>query len=162
MPDNITAIFGEWAPQLKVMLQVAVALVLGGIIGLERELAHKPAGFRTHMLVAGACALLMGAGDMVISNYAQSELAPLVRGDPIRIIHSIIIGISFLGAGTIVKERDDRQIAGLTTAATILLAGIIGIVVAINNAILAAGVTLMVIVVLRALNIIEKWTGKPK
>ncbi|MEZ4682668.1 MAG: MgtC/SapB family protein [Caldilineaceae bacterium] len=82
-----------WA-QLQILGYVVIAMALAATIGFEREHADKPAGLRTHMLVAGAAALLVGLSDMVIMS---SEIDPtLVRSDPIRIIEAIITGMSFL------------------------------------------------------------------
>ncbi|HEV8341888.1 MAG TPA: MgtC/SapB family protein, partial [Candidatus Binatia bacterium] len=59
----------DWLTQLTIIGEVALAILLGGIIGIEREVANKPAGFRTHMLVAGAAALLVGLGDALIRRF---------------------------------------------------------------------------------------------
>ena len=84
------------ALQLRIILDVAGALVLGGLIGLERESAHKPAGFRTHMLVAGAAALLMALGDPLLSTYQDHVAAETLRADPIRLFEAIVTGIGFI------------------------------------------------------------------
>ena len=89
--------------ELKVTGQVAVAMVLGGLIGLERETANKPAGFRTHMLVAGAAALLVGLGHALIEEFDRHTGLRL-QSDPIRIVEAIVTGVSFLGAGTIFRR----------------------------------------------------------
>ena len=162
MTEFLQDIVGNWLPQLRVIVQVAVALVLGGIVGLERELAHKPAGFRTHMLVAAASAMLMGIGNMMLDIYSAPEVSAIVRFDPIRIIQSIVLGISFLGAGTIFKHSDMDQVAGLTTAATILFAGVIGITVGLNQIVLAIGVTFLVVIVVHSLSKIEGWANKER
>mgnify|MGYP000243991601 CR=1 FL=1 len=162
MTEFFQELAGDWIPQLKIIAQVALALALGGIIGLEREIAHKPAGFRTHMLVAAAAATLMGLGNMMLEIYSAPEVSDIVRFDPIRIIQSIVLGISFLGAGTIFKHGDMDQIAGLTTAATILFAGVIGITVGLNQIVLAIGVTFLVLIVVHSLSKMEAWTNKKK
>jgi len=89
-------------------------------MGLERELAQKPAGLRTHMLVAGASSLLVVLGDVMIANYSTSSFVQAIQTDPIRIMEAIITGISFLGAGTIIFRNQDETVEGLTTAASIL------------------------------------------
>lgn len=143
--------------QLGMLAEVALAMLLGGIIGFERELADKPAGFRTHMLVAGAAALLVGLGDSLLIRFGGNEF---VRSDPIRIVEAIITGISFLGAGTIFRRSRGEQVEGLTTAASILLCAAIGISVALQRFTLAFGVTLLSLLVLRGLTYVEKWMDR--
>ncbi len=139
--------------QLGILGEVALAMLLGGLIGFERELADKPAGFRTQMLVAGAAALLVGLGDALLARFATSQL---VQSDPIRIVEAIVTGISFLGAGTIFRRSRSEQVEGLTTAASILLSAAVGISVALRQFTLAVGVTVLSLIVLRGLTIIEK------
>lgn len=150
----------NWLMQFEIIGEVALAMLLGGIIGFERELADKPAGFRTQMLVAGAAALLVGLGDaMVLRFVSESKLH--VTADPIRIVEAIITGISFLGAGTIFRRDQSEQVQGLTTAASILLCAAVGISVALRQFVLAIGVTLLALIVLRGLTGLEnRITGK--
>ncbi len=145
--------------QLQIIGEVALAMLLGGLIGLEREVANRPAGFRTHMLVAGAAALFVGLGDVLVAHFSTSKLAPLIRSDPYRIIGAIVTGISFLGAGTIFRRHQSEHIEGLTTAASILLASAVGISIALRQMVLALGITILVLLVLRGLRFIEKWLG---
>ncbi len=119
----------NWIIQFEIIGEVALAMLLGGVIGFERELADKPAGFRTQMLVAGAAALLVGLGDAMMLRFV-SESKLQVTADPIRIVEAIITGISFLGAGTIFRRDQSEQVQGLTTAASILLCAAVGISVA--------------------------------
>jgi hypothetical protein len=101
----------DWLTQLQVIAEVALAILLGGVIGIERELANKPAGFRTHMLVAGSAALLVGLGEALVQRFATSDYAAIIQSDPMRIVGAIITGISFLGAGTIF--RHETQVGGV-------------------------------------------------
>lgn len=151
----------NWLMQLEVIGEVALAMLLGGVIGFERELADKPAGFRTQMLVAGAAALLVGLGDAMMSRF-MSDPKLSVTGDPIRIVEAIITGISFLGAGTIFRRDQSEQVQGLTTAASILLCAAVGISVALRQFILAIGVTVLALVVLRGLTGLENRLSKKK
>ena len=145
----------NWLMQFEIIGEVALAMLLGGIIGFEREMADKPAGFRTQMLVAGAAALLVGLGDaMVLRFVSESKLQ--VTADPIRIVEAIITGISFLGAGTIFSRDHSEQVQGLTTAASILLCAAVGISVALRQFVLAMGVTMLALIVLRGLTGVEK------
>ncbi|MDZ7681320.1 MAG: MgtC/SapB family protein [Fodinibius sp.] len=148
-----------WTPIIKVVF----AMFLGGLMGLERELANKPAGLRTHMLVAGASSLLVVLGDIMITQYGSSSLAQVIQTDPIRIMEAIITGISFLGAGTIIFRNRDETVEGLTTAASILFAAAIGIAVALQQYVLASILTVIAIVILLGLGYIEhfiKWLQK--
>ncbi len=139
---------------------VLFAIFLGSLIGLERELASKPAGLRTHMLVSGASALLVVLGDVMISQYSNGPVVEAIQADPIRIMEAIITGISFLGAGTIIFRNQQETVEGLTTAASILFAASIGITVALNQYMLAAILTVIVIVILLGLGYIERIIAK--
>ncbi len=141
--------------QLWPLVYVAVAMLLGASIGWERETADKPAGLRTHMLVAGAAALLVTLGDTMIAQVDVSTGTTPVRTDPIRIIEAIITGISFLGAGTIIYHRSEQAVEGLTTAASILFAASVGISVGLKQFTLAIGVTFLALVALRGVNYIQ-------
>lgn len=145
--------------QFEVIGEVALAMLLGGIIGFEREMADKPAGFRTQMLVAGASALLVGLGDALMRRFVGEAHTSV---DPIRIVEAIVTGISFLGAGTIFRRSESEQVQGLTTAASILLCAAVGISVALRQFILAVGVTVLALIVLRGLTGVEKWLNKKR
>jgi putative Mg2+ transporter-C (MgtC) family protein len=145
-----------WMPTAKVLF----AILLGSLIGLERELAQKPAGLRTHMLVCGASALLVVLGDIMIANYSSGPVVKAIQADPIRIMEAIITGISFLGAGTIIFRSQKESVEGLTTAASILFAAAIGITVALQEFILASILTVIVIVILFGLGYIERLIKK--
>jgi putative Mg2+ transporter-C (MgtC) family protein len=129
---------------------------MGAIIGLEREFKDKPAGLRTHMLVAGAAALLVSLGDVVTNQFHLELGGQVVQADPIRIMEAVITGVSFLGAGTIIRSRAGGQVEGLTTAATLLVAAALGICIALSQIVLALGVTALVLITLRGLGLAEK------
>jgi putative Mg2+ transporter-C (MgtC) family protein len=107
------------------------------VIGFEREWARRPAGLRTHMLVGVSATLLMSLGDALIGEFASASGSAAIETDPVRLIQAIIVGISFLGAGTIVHQADAR-VEGLTTAASILLTAAVAIAVAIDRVALAS------------------------
>lgn len=133
--------------QLQVLLHVSLAMALGSMVGYEREQADKPAGLRTHMLVAGAAALLTTLGNIVVGAITDGDAHITV--DPIRILEAIVTAVGFLGAGTILRHRDGTQIEGLTTAASLLLTAGVGISVGLRQFILAVGVVVLTLVVLR-------------
>lgn len=144
-----------WVP----ISEVIFAMFLGGLMGFERELAKKPAGLRTHMLVAGASALLVVLGEIMISNYSTSPMVEAIQADPIRIMEAIITGISFLGAGTIIFKNQDETVEGLTTAASILFAASIGIAVALKQYALSTILVVIAIVILLGLGYLERFVG---
>ena len=96
---------------VRVALRMFAALIIGTVIGLQRELTHKPAGLRTHLLVALGTALLVVAA--VNANMKSADVS--------RVIQGLITGIGFLGGGTILKLTQEHEIRGLTTAAGIWL-----------------------------------------
>lgn len=152
----------EFDPQWGVVLKVAVSIFLGGLIGLEREWASKPAGFRTHMLIAGASTLFVLLGNIMIKQFGETTVPESLQTDPIRIMEAIITGISFLGAGTIIFKDQINTVEGLTTAASILFVAGIGIAVALDLYILSFVLTIMVILILLVLGFVQnKIEGYP-
>lgn len=106
-----------------VLLRLGCAMLIGAVVGTEREYTHRPAGMRTHMLVAiGACAV-MTTSQMIFAQYRAYGATP----DPARLSAQVITGMGFLGAGTIMKEG--VTIKGLTTAASIWATACMGIAV---------------------------------
>jgi putative Mg2+ transporter-C (MgtC) family protein len=147
--------------EIDILLKVIIAVCLGGIIGIERELARKPAGIRTHMFVAGAATLVMAISTVLINEY--NATFGNVQSDPVRVIEAIIVGISFIGAGTVLKSEKDHNVYYLTTAASILFASGIGITVALEKYWLAFSLTLLVILVNSAVGGAEqRFLGKGK
>lgn len=145
--------------EIDILLKVIVAVSLGGIIGIERELAKKPAGIRTHMFVAGAAALVMSLSTLVINEF--NATFGKVQSDPVRVVEAIIVGISFIGAGTVLKSEKDHNVYYLTTAASILFASGIGLTVALERYWLALALTGLVVAVNAAVGGVEqKYLGK--
>ena len=141
--------------QLHALGWIALSGLLGGIIGLEREFRHKPAGLRTHLLVAASATLLVLLGLDVVEMFNDPLKKDLLRADPIRIIQAIIVGLSFIGAGTVIHQ-DKQEVEGLTTASSLLFTAAIGITVAVGLWFLAAALTLLVVVCLIALGWLER------
>jgi putative Mg2+ transporter-C (MgtC) family protein len=88
---------------------------------------------RTHMLVAGGAALLMALGDVILDHFDIKVGHAAVQSDPIRIIEAVITGVSFLGAGTIIRRGSTDAVEGLTTAASLLFVGGVGVTVALSR-----------------------------
>jgi putative Mg2+ transporter-C (MgtC) family protein len=139
------------AIQLEILGYLVLAMFLGGLIGFERERADKPAGLRTHMLVAGSAALLTGLGEVLIPHFGINT--NLVQADPIRIIEAVITGISFLGAGTIIRRK--AEVEGLTTASSLFFVAALGICIALSQFLVAVGATVIVLLTLRVLKWLE-------
>ena len=130
------------------------ALLIGAMIGMERSLHGRPAGFRTHSLVCVASALLM-----LVTVYQNAWMTQVtidsIRTDPTRMAQGIMTGIGFLGAGVIFKEG--LTVRGLTTAASIWMTASIGILVGIGFWFAALVGTLATLVILSAFRTIENW-----
>ncbi len=136
---------------LNILLRAAVAVILGGILGWERENSGKSAGIRTHMLICLAAALFVALAELFIPHFRKGDdEIPEMRYDPIRILEAVVTGVSFLGAGMIFVSRGSERIKGLTTAAAILVTAAVGIMVGLQRYLLGAGVTLLAILVLHS------------
>jgi putative Mg2+ transporter-C (MgtC) family protein len=122
------------AVEIMIIIQMVLSIVLGAVIGLERERNHKPAGVRTHMFVCfGACLFTISS-------------ILFVGGDPARVAASIVTGIGFIGAGTIIAAKD--RILGITTAASLWTTAAIGILVGINAIGIAIVATFLALTIL--------------
>lgn len=133
--------------QIQLLGKLVLAVILGGAIGLERELKAKPAGLRTNILICVGATLLTDVS-ITISVVGTTRL-----GDPSRIAAQIVSGVGFLGAGTIMQGSG--MVTGLTSAATIWVVAAIGIAVGSGNYIGATGATALVAIVLAWLGRVE-------
>jgi putative Mg2+ transporter-C (MgtC) family protein len=139
----------NWLYQLELAIKVTIAGIFSGIIGFERELANRPAGLRTHALIGSAAALLVGVSDLLVGHFVSESVPAILRADPIRVVEAIVTGTAFVGAGTIFRHRSEGSVEGLTTAASLLLAACIGIVVAMGQLLLAGLIVLLSLILLR-------------
>jgi putative Mg2+ transporter-C (MgtC) family protein len=142
-----------WDEQLWVISNTAIAMVLGGLVGVEREMSNRPAGFRTHMLVAGASALLLGIGMTWLQHTREIAPGMQVQSDPLRLVEAVIAGVAFIGAGTIFSRGQKQTIAGITTAASLLMVSVIGVAAGLSYHLLAIGATVLTLATLTVL----KW-----
>lgn len=140
---------------LWMLADLALAMLLGGIIGFERELKDRPAGFRTHMLVAGGAALLVCIGQSVLLD-ARFENIPNLAVDPLRLVEAVVAGVAFIGAGTIFASRERNTVIGITTAASLLIVAVIGIAIAFGYYVLGVGGATLTLLVLTVLDRIER------
>jgi putative Mg2+ transporter-C (MgtC) family protein len=145
----------QWQAQLQIVGTIVVAAILGGIVGMEREMADRPAGLRTHAILAAAACMLVSLPDALLEYYAAESTSNVLRADPIRIVEAVVTGTAFLGAGTIFRDRKKGAVEGLTTAASLLLVGAIGMAVALNQLVTAVLVTLLTLLLLRAAGIFK-------
>ncbi len=118
----------EW----KILGEVLGGMVLGGIVGFEREMKNKAAGLRTHMIVCSASVLLVNLSNLLIGEFLQAYPDRSIKADPTHVIVAIISGIAFIGAGTIIRQAEGGTV-GLTTASSLLFTTAIGMGIAIGK-----------------------------
>jgi putative Mg2+ transporter-C (MgtC) family protein len=135
--------------RLELLVQLILAVLLGGAVGLERELKGKPAGLRTTILIT------LGATLFTVLSYRMGAAA---QGDPGRIAAQVLTGVGFIGAGTILHMRG--AVTGLTSAATIWVVAAIGMSVGARAYIEALGATLVVMLVLAGLGPAEHFLAR--
>ena len=130
---------------LSIVIRIAVAVLLGGIIGFERGMKNRPAGLRTYMLVCVGSCLIMLTNQYIYQVFKT--------GDPVRMGAQVVSGIGFLGAGTIVVTRRN-QIKGLTTAAGLWASAAVGLTIGIGlyEAAVIGGTVIFLV-----LSIIHRW-----
>jgi putative Mg2+ transporter-C (MgtC) family protein len=130
-----------------VILRLVLSVILGGLIGFERQMHRRTAGLRTNILVClGSCLV------MLVSQYMFEIYKNEVEIDPSRIAASIITGIGFLGAGAIIRARDKEVVLGLTTAACLWVVAGIGMAIGCgfySAALVTTALTLIVLFFLR-------------
>jgi putative Mg2+ transporter-C (MgtC) family protein len=143
--------------EIDALIRILVATILGAMLGLEREMTAKPAGLRTHMLVAEGAALFM-VGAILLAE--QTDTGPFAVIDPTRVGSTIVTGVGFLGAGMILRSGD--RVQGLTTAAGIWVAAAIGMLVGSGFFLVAIFGTIVSLLTLVGLRIIEKRLLRPR
>jgi putative Mg2+ transporter-C (MgtC) family protein len=142
------------------LLRVAAAMLLGGVLGFEREIGKHAAGLRTHMMIAGAAALIVGLGDSVAEHFQQERYRDLLQVDPVRLIEAVVASVGFVAAGTILRSQRSDRVSGLTTASSLVMAAAIGIAAGIGNYVIAAGVSVMCVIVLALFRRVEDRVGR--
>jgi putative Mg2+ transporter-C (MgtC) family protein len=146
-----------WNDELAILLRIGLAILLSGLVGLERELADKSAGLRTHMLVGGAAVLMVDLGNLLVLE--RPDVGHLST-DPIRILEAIVVGISFLGTGMIFRREGSEAVTGLTTAASLLFTAGVAVAVALDRYVLSVGATALILLINRGLIHIEARLGE--
>jgi putative Mg2+ transporter-C (MgtC) family protein len=145
MADVFASLHPQW---LSLLARLGLAVVLGGVVGLERELSGKPAGLRTNLLICVGAALLTDLS-LVVAARAHAGM----NADPARIAAQVVSGIGFLGAGTIIQARGG--VMGLTTAATLWVVAAIGMAAGAGAYAEAVWTTVVVMAVLVLLGRVE-------
>jgi len=147
--DELTRVLPDTQQIVRVCIRLVGALLIGTVVGLQRELTHKPAGLRTHMLVAlGTALFILGASE---SGMHPDSLS--------RIIQGLATGIGFLGAGAIMKLTSEREIHGLTTAAGVWMTAAASAAAALGQLAVALMGTIAGLLVLAAFRNLEKQLG---
>src|SRR5213075_496064 len=125
------------------LVAMLVSTALAALVGWEREMGHKPAGLRTHVLVCMGSTMFV-----LVTRHAMTDFAPEgahLNVDPTRIIHGVNTGVGFLGAGSIL--RHEGYVHGLTTAASVWMVSAIGVAVGVHAYPLAIGATVLALIV---------------
>ena len=138
--------------ELEFILRIFIASVLGGAIGLEREYRDKAAGFRTHFLVALGSALFMIISVYGFEGVLTGDFNAPIRLDVSRIAAQVVSGIGFIGAGTIIFQKSENIVRGLTTAAGVWVVAAIGLACGGGMYVLATAATVLVLAGLEAFN----------
>lgn len=134
--------------ELEFVPRMVVAFAVGAALGFERERRRKPAGLKTHVLVALASAMLMSLSELV------QERGGAAIGDPVRMAQGVLTGIGFIGAGTIIRQGD--SVIGITTAGTIWMAAALGLVAGGGFYVLAVSGAVLAIIAVNGLEWLER------
>src|SRR5690349_16122755 len=136
----------------RVVIRLLAAFILGGLVGIQRERTHKPAGLRTHMLVClGTTVFVVTLGAVGMAFDAQS-----------RVIQGIITGLGFIGGGSILKLSQEHEIKGLTTAAGLWMTAAIGVTVGLGALGIAIGATIVTLLILALARKVEKFVQRSR
>lgn len=148
--EELTSGLPDTRQLARVVIRMTAAVLLGAVIGYERERAGKEAGLRTHILVAlGTCVFVLAGSIYGMSSDGLS-----------RVIQGVVTGIGFLGAGSILKLNEERDIQGLTTAAGIWMTAAIGVAVGLGTLGLALVSTILTLIILTLIGQIDFKTRK--
>jgi putative Mg2+ transporter-C (MgtC) family protein len=145
-------------PEFKVLGRLFVAMVFGAIVGIDREVTARPAGLRTHMLVALAAAAFTII-TFELAEVFNGQAADGLKGDPIRIIEAVTAGVAFLAAGSIIQRRG--SVEGVTTGAGLWLAGALGLAAGAGYYTLGAIATVLALIVLTILRFLTPGNDPP-
>jgi putative Mg2+ transporter-C (MgtC) family protein len=135
----------------EILWRLGAAALAGFLLGLDREFARKPAGVRTHMLIAIGSALTIAVGTEFGGLFPNSV-------DPNRAIQGLVSAVGFIGAGVVIQRQDSKT--GLTTAAAVWMAGMIGLACGAGFYIAALTATALVLIILAPIKWLERWAER--
>jgi putative Mg2+ transporter-C (MgtC) family protein len=148
--EELTSGLPDTRQLVRLMIRLMAATLLGAVVGIERERAGKPAGLRTHILVSlGTAVFVLACSSVGMSSDGVS-----------RVIQGIATGIGFIGAGSILKLNEARDIQGLTTAAGIWMTAAVGVSVGLGSLGIALLSTLLTLLILAVMGSLEDRMGK--
>jgi putative Mg2+ transporter-C (MgtC) family protein len=143
--EELTSGLPDARQLVHVIIRLIAATLLGAVVGIEREKAGKPAGLRTHILVSlGTAVFVLACSGVGMSLDGLS-----------RVIQGIVTGIGFIGAGSILKLNEERDIQGLTTAASVWMTAAIGVAVGLGSLGVALLSTFLALVILSVVGALE-------
>jgi putative Mg2+ transporter-C (MgtC) family protein len=141
----------NWHEQLTTVGIAALAALFGGLIGFEREVWGKPAGLRTHALIAFACAMFIEVGRFLVDFYTVGHPVEALRIEVFGMLSGIAFAIGIVASGTV--ARVGGEVLHLTTAGTVLCAGIVGVATGLRQLIVAVAGTAVVV----SINVVGGW-----
>ena len=143
---------------VELLSRLVLAVVLGALIGAEREWADHPAGLRTHVTVAVGSALFAIVSAYGFFEFDRLRSETVLQADVTRVASNIVTGVGFLGGGAIIKEG--ASVKGLTTAASLWVIAAVGLAVGLGSYASAIGATVIVLVGLVGLRLPERWIAR--
>jgi len=150
--EELTSGLPDARQLVHVLIRLAAATLLGAVVGFQRERAGKPAGLRTHMLVTlGTAVFVLACSGVGMSSDGLS-----------RVIQGIVTGIGFIGAGSILKLSEERDVQGLTTAAGVWMTAAIGVAVGLGSLGVALLSTFFTLVILSLAGRLEHKGGESR
>ena len=142
-------------PEITIFVRLLLAAVLGGLIGIDREIKQRPAGLRTHMLIALAAAVFTIITFELIADGRLAGRAS--QADPIRVVEAVTAGVAFLAAGAIIQGRG--SVTGVTTGASMWLVAALGVACGAGDYSIAIMATILTLIILAVLSRLERWIG---
>ena len=147
----MTELAADWREQIATVGIATLAALFGALIGFEREVWGKPAGLRTHALIAFACAMFVDVGRFLVDFYAAGHPAEALRIEVFGMLSGVAFAIGIVASGTVAKVGG--EVLHLTTAGTVLCAGIVGVATGLRQLVVAAAATAVVV----AINLAGGW-----
>lgn len=139
----------DWGVGHELVVRILLAVALGAVVGIERELADQPAGLRTHIAVATGAAVFGAISTLGFTEFDQPRADSTLQADVTRVASQVVVGVGFLGAGMIFRQG--TMVRNLTTAASIWAVAAVGLAAGVGNLGLAWFTTVVLIAVLAAL-----------